>query len=572
MFLLTAPAAGAGVLTAVLRGRGFDAIGFDVSRSCVDGLLQRDSIRAKLARIPAGNAAQAALDEALPDTAGHSAALMRDSLTYDDPTLYASARADLEYWMRANARAHGTTRWSSAEYHGDHDRSDGLDLLAAVRRGGELFDGGIEDALKSLAAFRPELVAISVSIPEQLYGALRLGLRIRQCLDGSRVIIGGATATRLRASLKHLPDLFDCTDFVALREGEESLLRVCEVLEAGGDPVQHVPNLLARRDGRVVASEVPVGMPLNLGSFPPPLFEDLVPGSYLTPRPFLPVSTTRNCYYNRCTFCAISRSFNFGFRQMPPDRMVRQIAALAESHTGAVFKDVSEALMPHVLWRFADLMTERFDGAPPAWEAYLRFERPFASVAAAQRLRRGGLAVAYFGLESGSADQVAEVRKSIDLAVARETLRNFAHAGIWNHVFLISGLPRETEADHYATLEFLNDNRPYIHSIQASAFRMELDSDVVGLAERYGFEVAHRAPTSFDVEVKLARRGQIPDVDVAQRRVREIRDLAYEGEDTLGFSRRIWDGHKIMFTLAYGSATFNAPMLTERLRAISWRQ
>jgi hypothetical protein len=144
--------------------------------------------------------------------------------------------------------------------------------------------------------------------------------------------------------------------------------------------------------------------------------------------------------------------------------------------------------------------------------------------------------------------------KSIDLDVARATLWRFAEAGIWNHVFLVSGLPRETEADHQATLAFLDQNRGAIHSIQASAFRMEIDSDVTLLGERYGFRAAPRAATSLELEVQLEARGTIPDVDAARQRVQEIRTLAYRGQDTLALSRNIWDAHKVMFAVTHGRA------------------
>ena len=432
------------------------------------------------------------------------------------------------------------------QFPGDHDRADPDSLFAAVRRGREVFDRVLPDAMRVIASYEPGLVAISVSFPEQLYGALRIGHLVRTQLADTKVVVGGASTTRVRASLTQLPELFDFVDFLQLREGELPLAALADALAAGRDPLALVPGLYARRGGTIVASTTPTRGTLPLNHMPVPIFDDLSPGPYLSPQPLLPVSTTRNCYFDRCTFCAISRSFNDGFRMMPAERMLSQTQTLRARHPGAIFKDVSEAIPPAAIFRYAEMAAAT--GDPPPFEAYLRLEPPFAAPDAGQRLFAGGLRTVYFGLESASAKVLQQMRKEIDIDVAQTALRRFADAGIWCHLFLIAGHPGETEADHEMSLHFLRRNRSWIHSIQAQPFGLAVDSDLASTTEQYAMKVRERSPTTLSFDLEISDWGRAPGPEVARRRARDLRRLAYsEADDTLSRSRLLWDAHRVVF-------------------------
>jgi hypothetical protein len=580
-FVLTSPAAAPAVLAAVLREAGFEAIPFDINRFCIDRLLTADSLRASIRRFPTGQDPADCggyASKALPEIIERSVGELRSEECYRRFESYSRARLDVELAMRTHARAYGRSRWSSIEYRGDHDPTDPYDLLAAVRRGGELFDGPLDEAVRYLLDFRPDMVALSVSVPAQLYAALRLAVLIRRYAPGVHVCVGGATITRLRRAYPHLPELFDLVDSVILREGELPLVALARALAVGGDPVYHVGGMVARRNGSVILTGSEdsglelLGTPerrkqtLNLGNMPFPVFDDLVPGPYLSPGPMLPVSTTRNCYYNKCEFCDICRSFSPGYDEMSATRVAEQMRHLGGQFPGALFKDVSEALPPKLIFDVTDILARQDE--PPAWEAFLRFEGPFASGAAARQLRRGGLRIAYLGLETASPRLAAGMKKHIDIDQAEQTIRHFAEAGIWVHLFLMSGYARETEFDHQATLNFLDRNTPFIRSIQAAPFGMALDSDIVAMASRYHFTPRQRQEPSFSLTVDLDRFGDIPLPDVTQRRVREIRQVAYEGSrdrnPVLAASRYLWDAHKLFFLDRGAEPRLPAPQEQER--------
>ena len=548
-----APAAAPSLLTALLRAAGHQALNFDVSRFCVQELLRPANLSASLSRGTKPSVLPlTALQASLSHMQRHVDKLC-DMATYGSLRDYEPPRLAVDEAFAVHASAHGASHWSpmSLLYEGDHDLDDPKALIRAVERGDEVFDPVLPAAARHVAAYKPGLVAFSVSSIDQLYGALRLAKLIRELLPPAHLCLGGPAVTRIRRGIRAFPPLFDLVDSVGLHEGEAQLLALAAALDAKDDLLTKVPDLLARRDGEVVSSAAVEPSCVALDELPVPELDDLVPGRWLTPAPRLPLSTTRNCYHNRCTFCAISRSFRAGFRHMTPERVLDHVRRLQERYPSAVIKEVSEAFPPATLLRYAALAASQ--EAPMPFETCLRFEPQFQSANAARALHRGGLRVAYFGLESGSAAQIQEMRKGIDLGIAADTLKSFAEEGIWCHVFFISGLPRETEKDHEESLEFISRYRPWIHSAQISSFSLAVDSDASALQARYGFKLRPRPEASFHVDHELEERGNIPSREETDRRVSELRTAAYQGaDDTLARSRRVWDAHKIFFSLMAG--------------------
>ena len=545
LFVPSAPAAAPAVLVGLLRSAGHEAICFDVSRFCFDDLLEPRAVREALweqgESFLAERGAPPAFEE-LPELVR----LLREEATYGDLPLYEAVTAAVELGMEAQARRFGATQWSSREFHGDHDRTDPEALLDAVSRRSELLDAPLDRAVRTLESFRPDLVLVSVSYAQQLYGALRFAYAIRALDPRPRLAIGGATITRLREDLRRIAPLFDLVDLVLLRDGEIPILQLVAAVEENRDSLDTVSGLLARRGEVVVESRSPSGPKRPLAELPTPVFEDLAPGPYLAPFPLLPVASTRNSYHDRCTFCAIGRSFRPGFQEMAPEQMVGQVRELQRLHPGARFVEVSEALVPRTALAFADRLA--LEEEPLLWEAYLRFETRFAREDAARRLRRGGLRVAYFGLETASPPLLREMRKGIDIERAERAIRHFADAGIWVHLFLISGAPREQETDHRRTLRFLERNAAWIHSVEGAEFQIERDSDVSGLAETYGFVVAPPGRPSFRLDVPFRERGTLlPPAETAHRRAEEIRRWAATPRSSFPLHPgRIWGTHRLL--------------------------
>lgn len=595
-FVLTGPASAASVLTGVLRSAGHDAINFDINRFAIEELLKPQSVSQCAQRIgtESDDPADIHTREILTGSLPKAVQSLRNGAAFDSLSKYRSAQLDVELALQAQARCYGSTVWSSTTWRGSHNQTDPFDVLHAVRSGNELFDGTLERAAELIVDYRPEVIGISLSIPQQLYSSLRLAKAIRDRLPNVHVTIGGATVTRLRRTLFQLPEIFDLIDSVLLREGEQSLLRLLEAIEHGEDPVHHVPELVARRADRVVLSSgIEPGIvevqemlrqtakpksSVSLDDAPAPVFDDLVPGPHLSPRMLYPLSTTRNCYYNLCPFCSISRSFNPKFREMSVDRIADLMGDILRRDKTALFKDVSEALPPPMILNLCDRL--RHLDPTPEWEAYLRFEEPFASPNVAARLFAGGLRVVYFGLESGSQRLVDIMQKRTQIATAERTIRQFAEAGIWIHLFLMAGHPGEVEQDHEQTLEFLSRNREFIHSVQIAGFQMELDSPIVENADRFGFVVQPRMEPSFDMGHHFRVLGQVPDPETVERRVAELRTAAFfDGGPILRASRYIWDAHKIVFwTRGTLSSSLQSPnstrshshdLLTSDIRPIS---
>ena len=555
-YLLTGPAAAPAVLAGFLREHGHEAISFDVNQYCIDHLLHPSAINNALIHVDHFDSRYlgAHAKTVLPTSILHAVEDLRYSSTYASPILYRTAQRDIETALSLHASVHRNTLWTTDTYTINHIDTDPQCLFDTVETGGELFDGAIDEALIALREYAPDVVAISICVPQQLYGALRIAYRLKIILPLCHITLGGATITRLRRAVQQLPRIFDFVDTVILREGELPLVALLGALSQGLDPLNYVQGVLARR-GTIVAessrhSEASLHA-FDIRTLPPPVFEDIYQGRYLSPQLLLPISTTRNCYYDKCDFCAISRSFNHGYREMTPAQICNIMENLSTQYDQPIFKDVSEALPPRLVFALSDELAKRdryFD-----WEAYLRFEKAFDDKATAKKLRKAGLRVAYLGLETGSQALSDRMHKHNNLTVAENTIRLFANEGIWVHLFLMSGHPGETESDHEATLSFLRRNRDYVHSIRAAPFGLEIDSNLAHIGQKYGIKTENHESISLSVRLAASTLGEVPDNVTVSRRLDEIRHVAYEeSKGTLRGARYVWDGHRIMFAVHAG--------------------
>jgi hypothetical protein len=142
--LLNAPLSAPSVLVGVLREAGHEAMAFDVSRACVDVLLQKSALtraRARIVRRGDSELVHRLGTQGVEERIEHAVALLRRPQTYGMPlSFYTNALQDVQQALALHAAAHGNSYWTSVAYEGDHDRSNPQDLLDAVLYRSELFD------------------------------------------------------------------------------------------------------------------------------------------------------------------------------------------------------------------------------------------------------------------------------------------------------------------------------------------------------------------------------------------------------------------------------------------------
>ncbi|NDD93467.1 radical SAM protein, partial [bacterium] len=101
-----------------------------------------------------------------------------------------------------------------------------------------------------LVKHQPEIVALTVPFPGNLYGALRIARKVKEHLPAAKVLMGGGYVNTELRELSE-PRLFDEVDFITLDDGERPLLCLLDYLEGKRSSDQLLRTFL-RESGKVV--------------------------------------------------------------------------------------------------------------------------------------------------------------------------------------------------------------------------------------------------------------------------------------------------------------------------------
>jgi len=324
-----------------------------------------------------------------------------------------------------------------------------------------------QDLVPALAAWRPDLVGISVPTMGQFLASLTVSYLLRQRGIRAHITLGGPHVTMLRDALLRVPAIFDLVDSAVVSAGERPLVALAGAL-GSGTPLNSVPNLVFRQGHTVAVTRVEPAVPLE--ALPMPDFDGLPLDRYLAPEPVLPLLTARGCYYGKCAFCNVGYGLEEPWQEARADRVVAQMLALQERYGTRHVFFADEAISPRNLRGIANALAER--GAPLHWVTCARMERSLDRDHLAA-LARGGCRMLLYGLETASPRIAAAMRKGTTVPEMSRILREGAAEGIWNHVFFFFGFPGETMEDAQATVNFLYAHGDSIHSAALGTFLLE---------------------------------------------------------------------------------------------------
>lgn len=297
-----------------------------------------------------------------------------------------------------------------------------------------------EQLARSLAQAPPRVVGLSVGYLHQALPAMALAGTLREALPNTRVIMGGALLGCWQGRLA--PDgLAPTVDRVIFGDGALPLLQ-----EAG----------------------LPCPAPVLLEQAEPD-FSDTPFDLYLAPGRVVPMATSEGCFWGRCSYCpeaVACTPFSLLHGQNLP-----QVLERLWQGTGASLLHLSDSAVPPA--SLALLAAQRW---PLAWYGFARFHPALAHEETARGLKGSGCRLLQLGLESGSPAMLRRLNKGIDLNLASRVLKNLAAAGVPTYLYVMFGVPGETEADAQLTLDFVADHARHITFLNTSLLNLPLAS------------------------------------------------------------------------------------------------
>ncbi len=321
--------------------------------------------------------------------------------------------------------------------------------LAARLAGTTLLDRWLDELAASLDT---PIVGLSVPFPGNLYGALRVGQRLRE--RGITVILGGGY---VNTELRDVDEagLWACADALVYDDGEGPLLALLEHA-AGGPDRRHRTRTRGGLHqnafpdvGTTHAAwygELPLTQYLNLVDATNPAHRLWSDGRWNK------ITLAHGCYWKRCSFCDISLDYIARFAPAATTTLVDQTVELVRDTGQRGFHFVDEAAPPRAMRDFAIELLAR--GEAISWWGNIRFERTFTPDLC-RLFAAAGLVAVTGGLEVASDRLLQKMDKGVTIEQVARAARAFSDAGVMVHAYLMYGFPTQTLQETVDSVEMV---------------------------------------------------------------------------------------------------------------------
>jgi radical SAM superfamily enzyme YgiQ (UPF0313 family) len=321
------------------------------------------------------------------------------------------------------------------------------------------------DVESLLHTARPDLIGISLFTHNRLE-SLRLASLAKRVNPACCVVLGGPHAThRSREILLGHPDV----DLVVVGEGEETLLEIVERASRGRLAAAELRDLqgIACRAGDSVVLTPPRPPLSDLDAVPfPSRYGDDTIG--VDPRrQFEFIITSRGCPA-ACTFCASPSFWGRSLRFRSPADIVEEMQLLRERYGLFYFsiRDDTFTADRRRVMEFCRRLVE--SGLGVMWNCQSRVNAVDEEMLV--WMKRAGCECVQFGIESGSVRLLRLLNKRTTPEQMRSASSAVRRAGINLSIYLIAGIPGETEEDLKDTERLIGDLLPHDGQVSPLAY------------------------------------------------------------------------------------------------------
>ncbi|WP_298271033.1 radical SAM protein [Geobacter sp.] len=341
-------------------------------------------------------------------------------------------------------------------YIGAYLRGHGFDPVLA-----NLSGSSWANAEELLARERPDLVCIS-QFTHNRFESLKLAALAKKLRPSCVTLLGGPHATHTFAAiLEGHPEV----DAVVLGEGEETVLDVARMVAAGGREFSALQGVAFRGGGGIRSTCRPPLVDLDGLPFPVHGYEYSEGCDIRRQLQF--IITSRGCPAS-CRFCSSPLFWGKSLRFRSPRSMVDEIRLLRDRYGLIYFSlrdDTFTARADRVV-EFCRLMLD--EQVHILWNCQSRVNCVDEEMLL--WMRRAGCECIQYGVESGSEKVLAMLGKRITPEQVRRAARATRQAGISLSIYLITGVPGETEDDVQATVRLMDEILPHDGQVAPLAY------------------------------------------------------------------------------------------------------
>lgn len=282
---------------------------------------------------------------------------------------------------------------------------------------------------------------------------LALARTLKQRQPETRIILGGPEVSFENIDeAAHLLEEHDCIDAVVVGEGEPVIERVFEAM-FDEDHFAAIPNVVYRREGRIVSSER-VELPANLAELPPidPAAAD-IPRTPGTGRAVV-FQTYRGCPYT-CAYCSFHGGA-CGLRRFPFERVEAELARLFDAEIELInFADaVFDVSRRHAKAILELCLAHNKSSSLLAYVAFQSMDPELAELLERTRIQVG------IGLQSAHEDVLHAVQRRFSIPRFFRAVNELQGRRVNYYVDLMFGLPADNLEKFRITFDEVMALRP----------------------------------------------------------------------------------------------------------------
>ena len=377
---------------------------------------------------------------------------------------------------------------------------------------------------KRIQEVQPQLVALSIPFPGNLYAGLRCGQWIKQNYPSAKVVMGGGFPN---TELRSLSDarVFELVDFITLDDGEAPIENLLQHLQ-GNKTIEELKRTFTLLNNQVTYINNTACTDYRQGQVGTPDYSDFFLDKYISAIEIInpmhslwsdgrwnKLTMAHGCYWGKCTFCDISLDYIKNYEPLTAhilcDRMEEMIAQTGQNG----FHFVDEAAPPALMRSLALEIIKR--KLVVSWWTNIRFEKSFTRDLCLLLKASGCIGVSG-GLEVASDRLLQLIQKGITVAQVARVNKHFTEAGIMVHAYLMYGFPTQTAQETIDSLEMVRQlfEAGILQSAFWHQFTMTAHSPVGMEPEKYNVQkqvtetgsfanndILHTDPTGADHEV-----------------------------------------------------------------------
>ncbi|RAJ80275.1 hypothetical protein CLV59_105384 [Chitinophaga dinghuensis] len=370
---------------------------------------------------------------------------------------------------------------------------------------------------------QPQMVAISVPFPGNLYAAFRCGQWIKAHYPNVKIAMGGGFPN---TELRSLSDarVFEYIDFITLDDGEAPVENLLGYV-LGDKSQSDLKRTFLLEEGAVKYYNNSSCQDYKQHQVGTPDYSDFLLNDYISaievvnPMHSLwsdgrwnKLTMAHGCYWGKCTFCDISLDYIRIYEPIAASLLCDRMETIIAQTGQTGFHFVDEAAPPALMRALALEIIKRKLNV--SWWTNIRFEKSFTRDLCLLLKASGCIAVSG-GLEVASDRLLGLIQKGITVAQVARVNRHFTEAGIMVHAYLMYGFPTQTAQETIDALEMVRQmfqagilQSAYWHQFTMTAhspvgmdpakFKVQKETEEIGTFANN--DIMHIDPTGADHE------------------------------------------------------------------------